>query len=80
MEEKQKKELKELIEDKAYNFFDDMMNAKEALDTLAKGVQDTYSIKAADFKKMVKLFYEDKKEVEKNKFLEFFSLYEEITK
>ena len=78
MEQKQKEELKKLIETAGYNLYDDQMKAKEALDEIAKGVKNTFLVEPAIFKKLVKLHYDKSMENERRKFNEIDELYVDL--
>lgn len=78
MDQKQKEDLKNLIETDGYNLYDDQMKAKEAIDEIAKGVKNTFLVEPAIFKKLVKLHYDKSMENERRKFNEIDELYVDL--
>lgn len=76
MEESVKKELKEFIEDRGYELYNEQMVAKETLDDLCKGWKDATGISKADILKMVKTYWDSTKleedEAKLNAFKELF--------
>ena len=75
MDEKQKEELREIIDGQSFGNYQDMIVAKENMDTIAKSVKDLFSITPAHFKKLVKLNYDKSIEIERRKFAELDDLY-----
>jgi hypothetical protein len=75
MDEKQKEELREIIDGQSFGNYQDMVTAKENLDTIAKSVKDLFAITPGHFKKLVKLNYEKSIEAERRKFIEINDLY-----
>ena len=78
MNEQQKRELKELIETKCHDTYEDIVTAKEDLMIITKAAQDKYGIKAAWIRRMTKFYYEANLEEEKLKANEIFDLFEEV--
>jgi hypothetical protein len=75
MDEKQKEDLREIIEGQSFGNYQDMIIAKENMDTIAKSVKDLFSMTPAHFKKLVKLNYDKSIEIERRKFAELDDLY-----
>lgn len=75
MDEKQKEELREIIDGQSFGNYQDMVTAKENLDTIAKSVKDLFAITPGHFKKLVKLNYDKSIEIERRKFNELDGLY-----
>lgn len=76
--EREKKELKEIIEDKGVQLIEDIETAKEDLKMIAVNVKETYGVSNSKFNKMCVFAYAGNKEEEKTKALEIFDLYEEL--
>lgn len=74
----EEQQIKELIENDGIEIHERLVTAKEDIDILAKSTQETFGLKAGDFKKLVKLFYERSLEVEEEKANKVFELYKEI--
>jgi len=78
--EQEKKELKQIIEDKGVQLIEDIETAKEDLKMIATSVKETYGVSTGKFNKMCVFAYAGNKEEEKTKALEIFNMYEELFK
>jgi len=78
--EEQKKELKQIIQDKGVQLIAEIENAKDDLNIIATNVKKTYGVSTGMFNKMCVLAYAGNKEEEKTKALEIFDMYEELFK
>lgn len=74
----QKQEIKRVIETDCVGFLMEMDAAKNDLNETAKNIQESFGLKAATFKKMVRVAYLDSLEEEKAKSEEFYNDYKEI--
>ena len=76
----QKNRLREIIEGNAYNYFNDIVVAKENIANIAKEVKEEFGVEKRDFNRMLKLFAEAKYDETKAQNEQFQILYEEIFK
>ena len=76
--QEQKNKLKEIIEGDAYNYFNDIVVAKEEIANIAKEVKEEFGVEKRDFNKMLKLFSEAKFDETKAQNEQFNELYETI--
>ena len=76
--QEQKNKLKEIIEGDAYNYFNDIVVAKEEIANIAKEVKEDFGVEKRDFNKMLKLFAEAKFDETKAQNEQFNELYETI--
>ena len=74
----QKNKLKEIIEGDAYNYFNDIVVAKEEIANIAKSVKEEFGVEKRDFNKMLKLFAGAIAEEEREKELTFWDQYDMI--
>lgn len=78
MDEKAKKDLKEIVEGVGIELYTDQMNAKDELKDICKATEDMVGVKASQISKMIVTLYKSNLEEEKAKFEEFDGLYREV--